>query len=80
MGWTGGNHVFEGVADQVLDSSATLPEKVEILACLIGALQLCDWDTECESLGDYRDEPLVVAAFRQCNVELDEDDLEDEDE
>jgi hypothetical protein len=37
--------------------------KRRVLGNLIGALQAGDWDTEDESLAEFKDDPAIVAAF-----------------
>ena len=37
----------------------------EVLSVLIHELQMGDWDTECESLGEFQEYPAIVEAFRR---------------
>jgi hypothetical protein len=50
------------------DLNAPDEMKTRVLGDLIGALQEGDWDTEDESLDEFRDDPAIVEAFRQHGV------------
>lgn len=70
MGWNSAGSVFGPVA-KLLQTAHVWPEtKKRILVTLIKALQEQDWDTEDESLGQFTGDPVVVAAFRECGVEI----------
>lgn len=75
------NDVFNGVARRV---NAYVEEVVftpyvgqTILTELIEQLQDVDWDTEYESLFEFKDIPYIVQAFADCEIYL-EGALEDE--
>lgn len=70
MGWNSAGGIFDPVCE-ALQKSFLVPEaRQKILVTLIRVLQENDWDTEDESLGDFADDPVVVAAFRECEVYL----------
>lgn len=68
MGWSSANPIFDSVAQELIDAGASDELKTRVLAKLIGQLQVGDWDTEDESLGEFKDDPAIVAAFRANNV------------
>lgn len=74
MGWASGNLVFDPVCRHVLElvHGGDLEEVVgqEVLEQLIQALQDVGWDTEDESLAEFRDNLMVVMAFAACDVGL----------
>lgn len=78
MGWASGHQVFDPVARQVIhefrNAALTRTTARTILATLIEALQARDWDTENESLDQFRDHDYVVAAFRDCDIHDGEED------
>lgn len=79
MGWASAGEIFDPVATAMIELNAPDEMKTEVLGKLIAALQGGDWDTECESLDCFADDPAIVAAFRQngvilhCNDEQDGD-------
>lgn len=68
MGWNSANEIFDPVAQALLNNNVDHHSKVDILTTLIRNLQSQDWDTEDESLDDFRHEDSVVEAFRLCGV------------
>lgn len=68
MGWASAGAIFDPVAKAMVELNAPDEMKTRILGDLIGALQDGDWDTEHESLDEFRDDPAIVEAFRQHNV------------
>lgn len=68
MGWSGGNCIFDEVADALIEQGASPTLKQNVLARLIGVLLDGDWDDEHESLARYRADPAIVAAFRTHGV------------
>jgi hypothetical protein len=73
MGWAGGHEVFDPVANALIQLNVSGIVMFEVCKALIGPLQERGWDTEGESLGEFRDYPEIVAAFAVCGVELDEE-------
>lgn len=70
MGWASGGAIFDPVCE-ALQKAFMVPEaRKKILVVLITELQDGDWDTEGESLGEFADDPVVVAAFQECGVFL----------
>jgi cobalamin biosynthesis Mg chelatase CobN len=66
MGWASGGYIFDPVCE-ALQQAFLVPEaRKKILVTLIKALQDGDWDTESESLEQFADDPVVVAAFQEC--------------
>jgi len=68
MGWASAGAIFDPVAQALIDAGASDDLKTTVLAKLIGQLQEGDWDTEDESLDKFKDDPAIVAAFRQNGV------------
>jgi hypothetical protein len=63
MGWGSGYHVFNNMADALIEAGAPDEVKHQRLAVLIAQLQEEDWDTELDSLQGYRQDPGIVSAF-----------------
>ncbi|MFG2976268.1 hypothetical protein ACGFYY_25210 [Streptomyces sp. NPDC048331] len=63
MGWGSAYRVFNNVADGFIEAGASDEVKEKTLTKLIADLQAEDWDTELDSLQDYRDDPAIVRAF-----------------
>lgn len=74
MGWNSANPIFDCVADKLISLAVSDEIKTEVLSTLIGELQSGDWDTEDESLWDYRHDPAIVEAFRRNDVVLSSED------
>jgi hypothetical protein len=72
MGWSSANQIFNPVARALIDAGADNATKRKVLGDLIAGLQEGDWDTEDESLEDFKDDPAIVAAFADNDVYLDE--------
>lgn len=68
MGWAGANEIFDPVARKMGELGVEPSAKTEVLASLINLLQMNDWDTEGESLGEFEDDEAVVEAFRRNGV------------
>lgn len=64
MGWgSAGYKIFDPVARALIEAGASDDLKEKTLTSLIPVLQHEDWDTELDSLQDYRDDPAIVRAF-----------------
>ena len=76
MGWSSANEIFDPVASALIELDASDAVLRKVLGRLIDKLQDGDWDTEDESLHEFRHHPAVVAAFADHGVHLptDEDD------
>ncbi|MGW6912540.1 hypothetical protein ACWGB8_01760 [Kitasatospora sp. NPDC054939] len=70
MGWASATGIFNPVAQALIDSGATDELKTRVLGELIGKLLDGDWDTEHESLNEFKGDPAIVAAFRLHGVHL----------
>lgn len=68
MGWAGANPIFGSTAQKMIDLKVSPEIKTEVLAVLIRELQTGDWDTEDESLGEFKDDEAIVEAFRRNRV------------
>lgn len=68
MGWTGGNDVFEPMAEMMQHLGLDPQIKTILATVLIGRLQSVGWDTEDESWRRVRDDPDFVDAFRLCGI------------
>lgn len=82
MGWSSGDEVFDPVCTTIVNGVVTGQMEVdfatEVLIKLIRGLQDRGWDTEDESLGEFRDREFVVAAFKAQGVELSSEDDQEE--
>lgn len=70
MGWASAGEIFDPVARALVELNAPDQVKTQVLGDLIGALQDGDWDTEDESLEEFKDDPAIVEAFRLHDVYL----------
>lgn len=70
MGWASAGGIFDPVCEGLQTAFLVPEQRQKILVLLIKALQDGDWDTEDESLGRFADDPVVVAAFRECEIYL----------
>ena len=70
MGWASASRIFDPVAQGLIDAGASDEIKRNVLGDLIGALQGEDWDTEDESLEEFKDDPVIVAVFAEHGVKL----------
>ena len=68
MGWASAGSIFDPVCKVVLMSNIDTFDSTRILSTLIEALKEGDWDTEMESLDQFRAWPEVVEAFRQNGI------------
>lgn len=68
MGWNSANEIFDPVAHAVIDSYIDRDSSINILTTLIRGLQAGDWDTEDESLEEFKAWPVAVEAFKRCGV------------
>jgi hypothetical protein len=76
MGWNSAGDIFDPVAKALVELNAPDAMKTRVLGDLIGALQNGDWDTEDESLEQFKNDPAIVAAFADHDVYLDDEDGE----
>jgi hypothetical protein len=74
MGWNSAGEIFDPVAQSLIDLGSPDEVKRKILGDLIGALQDGDWDTEDESLDQFKNDPAIVAAFADHDIHLEDDD------
>lgn len=68
MGWNSAGDIFDPVAKAMIDLNAPDEMKRKVLGALIGQLQEGDWDTEDESLEQFKNDPAIVDAFRDNDV------------
>jgi hypothetical protein len=68
MGWASAGDIFDPVAQALIDLNAPDETKRRVLGTLISKLQDGDWDTEDESLGQFRHDPVIVALFYERGV------------
>lgn len=61
MGWSSGNEIFDPIAAGT--TTIDHPTRLKLLTNLIDLLQEQDWDTEDESLDQFRHDLTVAAAF-----------------
>jgi hypothetical protein len=79
MGWSSANEIFNPVARALIETGADDDTKTRVLGDLIAGLQEGDWDTEDESLEDFKDDPAIVKAFANNDVHLTEEQRADAD-
>lgn len=77
MGWASASRTFDPVAQGLIDTGASEEIKRRVLGALIGTLQGEDWDTEDESLEEFRDDPVIVDLFAEHGVKLAAEDDEE---
>ncbi|MFB6512085.1 hypothetical protein ACFCW4_02710 [Streptomyces virginiae] len=68
MGWGSAYRIFNNVADGLIEAGADDDVKEKTLTKLIRDLQAEDWDTELDSLQDYRNDPAIVRAFAASDI------------
>ena len=68
MGWASAGDIFDPVARALIDAGVAPEVKTRVLGALISALQDGDWDTEPDSLEQFKDDEAVAEAFRQHGV------------
>ncbi len=68
MGWSSGGEIFDPVARALIECGADDATKRRVLGELIDRLQDGDWDTEDESVDEFRDDPLIVQLFKERGV------------
>lgn len=73
MGWASASRIFDPVAQGLIDAGASQEIKRRVLGDLIGVLQGEDWDTEGESLEEFKDDPVIVAVFAEHGIKLYDD-------
>ncbi len=76
MGWASGCHVFDSLAEAILDCDFSDAQKQYLIEKIICALQDNDWDTETEI--SYLDNKIVRNAYVAMGlIDLDEDEDDD---
>jgi hypothetical protein len=68
MGWASANPIFDETARKMQELGVAPEVKTEVLTVLIHELQMRDWDTEGESLGDFAGDEAIVEAFRRNKI------------
>lgn len=77
MGWaSAGPDIFDPVTRALQAHVIDHTTRQTIASSLIAALQAGDWDTEDESLNEFRGDPAIVAAFAEHGITLDDDEDE----
>lgn len=69
MGWGSAYSLFNTIADALIEADATDKVKERTLTTVIAQLQAEDWDTELDSLQGYLDDPAIVRAFANNDIE-----------
>ncbi|WP_326637323.1 hypothetical protein OG884_26660 [Streptosporangium sp. NBC_01755] len=70
MGWASGGVIFDDVAHALIEAGAADELKRRTLGKLIDWLREEDWDTETESLEEFRDDSVIVALFRERGITM----------
>ena len=70
MGWGSAGRIFDPIAEGLIEAGASDELKRKVLGGLIERLQNEDWDTEWDSLNQFKDDPAIVAAFLYTAVSL----------
>lgn len=68
MGWSSAGYIFENVARSLIATEAPDDIKRHVLGNLCQELQEGDWDTEDESLAEFRGDPVIVQVFADHGV------------
>jgi hypothetical protein len=68
MGWNSANEIFDPVIGALRGADVPAATLKHVAVTLIKALQDGDWDTEDESLEEFKDDPVIVAAFAECGI------------
>jgi hypothetical protein len=68
MGWASASEIFDPVAHALIECNAPDETKRRVLGMLIDKLRDNDWDTEDESLQEFRSDPLIVSLFYERGV------------
>lgn len=63
MGWASAGGIFDPIATALIEHNASVELKRIVLVKLIDVLRDGDWDTEDESLDQFRHDPAIVSAF-----------------
>lgn len=71
MGWASAGEIFDPIARALVELDAPEETKRRVLGPLIDKLRNDDWDTESESLEEFRDDPVIVAIFRERGIVAD---------
>ena len=75
MGWgSAGPRLFDPVARALIEANASDEAKRTCLGPLIDVLQENDWDTEHDSLQEFKDDPVIVAVFAEHGISFEPDD------
>ncbi|MET9713737.1 hypothetical protein [Nocardiopsis alba] len=73
MGWASAGTIFNNVARSLNAAGTSEDTKRRVLGQLIDNLRDGDWDTEDESLDEFREDPVIVDLFAQRGIHLDPD-------
>lgn len=68
MGWASASEIFDPIAQALIDLNANPATKRRVLGTLISTLRANDWDTEDESLDEFRHDAEIVAIFYEQGV------------
>jgi hypothetical protein len=68
MGWASAGEIFDPVAQALLDLGADRDTKRRVLGTLIDKLRDGAWDTEDESLHEFRHDVDIVALFHERGI------------
>lgn len=68
MGWASANPIFDETIREAIYNDVEGRALYCIASALIAQLQNGDWDTEDESLEQFRDQPEVIRAFKDAGV------------
>lgn len=73
VGWASAGTIFNNVARSLNAAGTSEDTKRRVLGQLIDNLRDGDWDTEDESLDEFREDPVIVDLFAQRGIHLDPD-------
>lgn len=72
MGWgSAGYRIFDPVAHALIEAEASDGLTRKTLGSLIDQLRELDWDTEHDSLDQFRDDTIIVAVFAERGITTD---------
>jgi len=80
MGWASASGIFNDVASAIIEAGVEAEKGTAVLADLIRTLSYDDWDTQDESIEGFRNNLMVMEAFRQAGFESYVDEYTEDDE
>jgi len=76
MGWACGSYVFDPVVRALQARVPDADTRTALASVLIEALQHADWDTEDESVTEFRGDAAIMNAFAANGIPIDDEELD----